>query len=112
MAEKVSVPYHASVPAVTEGTAVAFTVPGGQRFRLREVETVFPSGAAGDLQLAVYHGIRKVAPKDGVFRMSQGKQVARVEYTFISGEKVLVWYKNTHATEAKDGDLLLEGELE
>lgn len=110
--EKISVPYHVSAGPGEEKTAVAFTVPKAQKFTLYEVEAVFPPGSAGYLQAAVYHGIRKVAPKDGVFRMSQGKQVARTEYTFISDEKVLVWAKNTHDVDTLDADLLLEGELE
>lgn len=112
MGEKISVPYHVSIEPDKEATAIAYTVPGAQKFKLCEVEAVFPSGAGGNLQMAVYHGIRKVAPKNGVFRMSQGKQVARVEYTFHSGEKVLIWAKNTNVGDTLDGDILLEGDLE
>ena len=112
MTEKISVSHHVTQGPNSESTTVAFTVPGGQKFRMCEVEAAFPSGVGGYLQVAVYHGIRQVAPKDGVFKMSQGKQVARAEYIFIAGEKVMVWSKNTHSANTYDADVLLEGELE
>jgi len=112
MTEKISVSHHVTQGPNSESTTVAFTVPGGQKFRMCEVEAAFPSGVGGYLQVAVYHGIHKVAPNDGVFKMSSGKAVARTEYTFNADEKVLVWSKNTHSANTYDADVLLEGELE
>jgi len=112
MTEEISVPFHVSRGPNTEAYEVAYRVPGGQKLTLREVEVMFAGTPAGALQLAVYHGIRKVAPKDGVFKMSSGKAVARTEYTFNADEKVIVWSKNTHDVDTYDADVLLEGELE
>ena len=111
MAEKISVPFHVSRGPNTEASEEAFRVPAGQKFQLCEVEVVYTGTPAGDLQIAVYHGICKVAPKDGVFKMGSGKVVARAEYTFNSDEKVLVWSKNTHSANTYRADVLLEGEL-
>jgi len=108
----VSIPYRVSQGPASESTYDAYIVPPGRRLRLKEIEAIFPSGVGGYLQLAVYHGIRRIAPEDGAFQLDEGRAVARLRYEFISGERVKVWAKNTHATSTFSASLLMEGELE
>jgi len=108
----VSIPYRVSQGPDSESTYDVYSVPPGNRLHLNQIEAVFPSGVGGYLQLAVYHGIRKIAPENGVFQLDEGRAVARLDYYFISGEVVKVWAKNTHTTSTFSASLLLEGELE
>ena len=111
MPQKISVPFHLSRAPGTEAFETAYQVPAAKKFNLCEVEVIMTGTPAGKLQIAVYHGIRKVAPNGGVFQLGEGRTVARAEYTFNSGEKVLVWSKNTHDANTYDADVVLEGEL-
>jgi len=107
----VSIPYRVSQSPNSEATYDVYQVPPGSKLKLKEIETIFPSGVAGYLQLALYHGIKKIAPEDGVFQLDEGRVVARLDYEFISGEIVKVWAKNTHTTDTLTAFLLMEGEL-
>jgi len=108
----VSIPYRVSQGPASESTYDAYIVPPGNRLRLKEIEVAFPSGSGGYLQVAVYHGIRRIAPEDGAFQLDEGRAVARLYYEFISGERIKVWAKNTHSTATLSASLLMEGELE
>jgi len=108
----VSIPYRVSQGPASESTYDVYQIPPGQKLRLKEIEAVFPSGVGGYLQLALYHGIRKIAPEDGVFQLDEGRVVSRLDYKFGSGEVVKVWAKNTHTTSTLSASLLMEGELE
>jgi len=108
----VSIPYRVSQGPASQSIYDAYTIPPGNKLTLQEIEVIFPSGVGGYLQLAVYHGIRKIAPLDGVFQLDEGRAVARLQYQFLSGEIIKVWAKNTHTTNTLSASLLMEGELE
>jgi len=108
----VSIPYRVAQGPASEATYSIYQVPSGERLTVKELEVVFPPGTGGYLEISVYHGIRKIAPEDGVFQLDEGREVARLRYTFLSGQWIKVLAKNTHTTETKTCSLLLEGELD
>jgi hypothetical protein len=111
MPEQISVAYRISQNAASEADYIAFTVPPGKRFHITEIEAIFPSGSGGYLQLSVWHGIKQIAPYNGVWALDQGRAVARLDYMLLSGEKVIIHAKNSHETEARAATLQIEGEL-
>jgi len=111
MPEPISIPYRVLQGPASETTYKVWVVSPGKKFLLKEVEVIFPAGVDGYLELSLYHGIRKIAPQDGVWQLDEGRVVARVVYEFGSGEVVLLLAKNTHSTNTYSASLQLEGEL-
>lgn len=110
--EPISVPYVADKAPAAIGYDIAYVVPSGRRFKLKEVEVHFPSGTARELELAIYHGIKQVAPEKEVWRGDDLRFRAICDYEFISGEKVLVYFKNISTVARRGGHLNLIGVLE
>jgi len=111
MPQPISIPYRVSQGPASEATYEVWKVPPGQKFHLEEIEVIFPSGVGGYLELSLYHGIRKIAPEDGVWQLDEGRAVARVSYELSSGEGILLKAKNTHTTSTYSATLQIEGEL-
>jgi len=111
MPQPISIPYRVLQGPNSEATYKVWGVSPGKKFLLKEVEVIFPSGVDGYLELSLYHGIRKIAPENGVWQLDEGRVVARVVYEFGSGEGVLLLAKNTHSTNTYSASLQLEGEL-
>jgi len=111
MSQPISIPYRVSQGPNSEATYKVWEVPPGQKFFMKEIEVIFPSGVGGYLELSLYHGIRKIAPENGVWQLDEGRAVARVSYELSSGEGILLKAKNTHTTNSYSATLQIEGEL-
>jgi len=108
---KISVAYKLTATAATEADYTIYTVPGGKRIKLGTFNVTFPIGTDGYLEISFYRGLEKIVPTEGVLvgeGMAYG--VEEVE-EYISGEKIIMHYKNTHPSAAKYAYILLEGEL-
>jgi len=111
MPERVSIPYHATIPAGASGEVAIYKVPGGRSLRTLTTTIYFPLGQYGELHLSLYQGIRKLLP---TVRDYTGENMAIADYTpavWTTGETIILQYKNDNTTEVREGYITIEAEL-
>jgi len=64
------------------------------------------------LLLALYHGIRQVAPIEGKWRGDGFAVTDHTQYKWLSGEPVLLYYKNLNTTTVRKAQITVTGILE
>ena len=65
---------------------------------IRRARFDFPDGGLDDVQLALYYGDMKVAPKSGTWQPTSGTLDERLEAHYFLGDEVLLWWKNVNST--------------
>jgi len=108
----VSIPYHLTADPGAEGDVTLYTVPSARTLTITQIQIHFPSGTAGELELSFYRGIEVVAPTTRVYTGDDVLWRFNVNIVFGSGSEVVLHYKNTNTTTAREAYLLLIGELE
>ena len=111
MPKKVSVPYHVTAAGGATDTVSIFRVPSARKLKVNKVTVAFPTGTYGELEVALYFGIRRVFPQGRNItgdNMSFGKDV---DLTWFTGDNVLLYYKNNNATQTREAYVDLEGVL-
>ena len=108
---KVTIAYELTAPAGTEGRVVAYTVPGGETFRLEKLILWTTSGTEGSLSLAVMRGERQIIPLYGYIKPTD--QILTIEcYEYFEEEsKIVIYYNNEDTTNDHKAWLLLWGEM-
>jgi len=112
MEKKVSIPYHLTAGPGAEGFETIYTVLGGKRLKVTLVHIAFPIDTTGKLGVALYYGLRKVYPKDGLIRGDNMTWVDEVKLEWGSGDPVKLYYKNDDTATSKEAYVKLEGILE
>jgi len=112
MAEPISIPYYLSAPGGAEGEATLYQVQDGKRFNLKRSEFFFPVGTYFELELTIRHGIVQVLPFNGSYKGDNMAFADLKPYTFMGGEKVNLYYKNTNPTQTREAFIIIHGELE
>jgi len=107
--ERRSIHYYIEAAAGAEDRVTIWTVTAGRKFKLERVQIFFPVGTNFELEVAIYRSEEKVKPTDGVYKGDGNVFVDQTEIWFGTGEKIILWYKNLHATEVRKGSVLLEG---
>ena len=112
MGKKVSISYFLSADGGAEGDVVLYEVEAAKRFVTKSVYIAYPPATYFELELAIFRGIKQIAPYTGVY---QGDANV-IEDEFIedisSAEHVILHYKNNNATEVREAFVLVRGELE
>jgi len=109
---RITVTYHLEASPAAEGYETIYTIPKGRIFQLEKSEVDFPSGAAFELLLALNHGIHQVAPVEGKWRGDGFAVTDQTRYKWLSGEPILLYYKNLNTTTARKAQITLTGQLE
>jgi len=109
MEEEVSIPYHLTASAGESGFKTLYTVLGGKRLNIKKVTVAFPAGTYGELEVALYYGLRKVWPKDGYLTGDNMSFKKSVDLWWHSEDPVLLYYNNRNTTEARECYVNLEG---
>jgi len=107
--EKKSIAHFIDAAAATEDTEPAYTVGAGKQFILESVAVHFGAWNVFDLAVRIYRGLEAVMPAVGAYRASPGVVNDTGAVTFGSGDEILVWYQNSHATEARQALVLITG---
>jgi len=111
MGEPKGVSYFVKSTAVEEKFVDIWTVPGGKKFYAKRIHVHFPSGTGGELYVALYYGLRKIAPATSYYNGDDARFVDEIDVTYHSGDPVKLWYKNTAAA-TRTANVKIEGELE
>jgi len=111
MKELKGVSYFIKSTVVEEKFVNVWTVPGGKRFHAKVIRVEFPSGTGGELRVALYYGLRKVAPATPYYSGDDARFEDEIDVTYHSGDPVKLWYKNTVAA-TRTANVKIEGELE
>jgi len=90
-------------------TEVAYTVSAGKRFVLEQVAVHFGNASNFDLAVRVNRGLEPVKPTHGTYRAGSGTVRDKNQVIFSSGDEILVYYQNSHATEARKALVLITG---
>jgi len=107
----ISIPVFLSVDPAASGFYDAYEVQGAYRFKLKEISIDFPSGTNGELELSLYHGRMKVAPRVRVWKGDDARIREAVEFEYGSKEVVRFYYENKSTTDVRKATIVLEGEL-
>jgi len=105
------VSYFIKSTVVEEKFVDVWTVPGGKRFRARRILVHFPSGTGGELRVALYYGLRKVAPATAYYNGDDARFEDEIDVLYHSGDPVRLWYENTVAA-TRTANVKVEGFLE
>jgi len=112
MGKKISIPYYLSADGGSEGDIVLYEVEAAKRFVTKSVYIAFPPATYFELELAIFRGIKQIAPYTGTYRGDANV----IEDEFIedisSAERVILHYKNNNTTEVREAFILVRGELE
>jgi len=111
MPERISIPYHAEISPGDEGTVSIYQVPGARKLRIIRTNIHFPKDQAGELHLALYHGIRKVLPTVRDYTGDDTRLTDNTPAEWGPGDEVLLWYKNDNDVYSRESYITLEGEL-
>lgn len=95
----------------TESDVTIYTIPLGQVFSLEKVQVLFGSGVDFDLEISIYHGIMKVVPREGVIVGPSGRIPLECEWTWQSGDRIILHYKNSNQTTDFKYSVYLIGDL-
>ena len=104
--------YHLSAAAGEDTEAVIGTVQSGVHFETRRMEINMGADTAFDLYLQLRAGKIPFLPEEGWLRGSSVKHVSQNKRKIGPNTPIIVRYKNTHATEARTAEILIEGEEE
>ena len=110
MAKKTSATKKITAAASAEADVVSYTVPAAEKFKAESVYVSFPAGTYFELELTIKRGIKQIAPENGVY--VGDAQVIEDEFfeDMSSGERVVVHYKNTNATQQREAFVIVRGE--
>jgi len=111
MGEPKGISYFLKSTTTEEKFVDIYTVPGGKRFHAKVIRVEFPSGTGGELQVALYYGLRKVAPATPYYNGDDARFEDCIDVLYHSGDPVRLWYKNTVAALRK-ANVKVEGILE
>ncbi len=81
-----------------------------QHVRLRKIQVSFPQGAAGELEVAVLYGNRRIAPTEGTISGDGSTFTFEVDIPYHKGSSIKIYYKNSNTTEQKRAYFLFAGE--
>ena len=112
MPGKVSVPYHVIAAGGAAATVSIFRVPSARKLKVNKVTVAFPVGTYGELEVALYFGIRRVFPQGRNITGDNMSFEKDVNLTWFSGDHVLLYYKNNNATQTREAYVNLEGVFE
>ena len=76
-----------------------------------QVNVTFPAACDYKLEVALYRGIKKVLPTEGVYAGDDTRVVDETPAVWGSDEHVILYFKNTDTANDHDCDILIEGEL-
>jgi len=111
VSEKVTISYHLVAGPGAEGEVSIYSVPPGQVLSLRAAQVAFPAGTYGELHIRLLYGNLKVWPATDHVSGDNVLVRKEVDVKYFSGDRVLIWYRNTNATETRDAFISLEGVL-
>lgn len=111
MQQEAHIVYKLEAEAGEEKDVEIYTTPKGWDFETVKISVAFDPATDYDLEISIFDGIRQVAPTQGVF---VGKAMAfntTREIKFEEGSKIILHYKNTHATSARKAIIEILGFL-
>ena len=111
MGKPVSIPYFLSAAGGAEGTVAIYTVPGGKTLTITKAGIAFPVGTYFELELALRYGDMQVLPEGATLKGDNMMWEKNCELKWFSGDDVILYYKNLNATEIREANLNLDGEL-
>lgn len=111
MNQEVHIVYHLAAAGGAEADYTLYTTPKGWDFETSCINVVFDSAVDYELEISFYDGIKKVAPTDGVFIGDGMAFEADRKIKFEEGSKIILHYKNTHATEVRNAVIQIVGTL-
>ena len=103
---------HISAAALADTEAVIGTVQSGVHFTTKRIEININTDAAYDLFLQIRAGKIPFVPETGWLRGSSVKHVSQTKRKIGPNTPIIARYKNTHATEARTAEILIDGEEE
>jgi len=106
----VSIPYYLTKSAIGSGFETIMTVPPFKRIKIRKIIVQFPSGTGGELRVALYYGLMKVAPETDYYAGDDARFEDEIDVTYYSGDPIRIWWELTVAV-ARKANIKLEGEL-
>ena len=95
MGKIISIVNSLTVAAGTSNTISVYRPVGGKKAVVRKVKVYFPVGTENMLQVAIYHGIAQVIPKQGVISGDGCWVEVEADEEYISDEEIKLWYNNT-----------------
>jgi len=108
---RVAIPVYVEADPLKEGYKTIYTVPPGATLTVERVVVHFPSGTGGELLVAFYYGQTRVFPEGEGYRGDGTRLEDEVSAVWISGEDVVVWFRNLSSTDVRRAYGKLEGEL-
>ena len=103
---------HVSAAALDDTEAIIGTVQSGVHFTTKRVEININTDAAYDLFIQIRAGKIPFVPETGWLRGNKTKHVSQIRRKIGPNTPIMVRYKNTHATEARTAEILIDGEEE
>ena len=103
---------HVSAAALDDTEAIIGTVPSGVHFTTKRVEINMGADTAFDLFIQIRAGKIPFVPETGWLRGSSVKHVSQTKRKIGPNTPIIARYKNTHATEARTAEILIDGEEE
>ncbi|RLC85619.1 MAG: hypothetical protein DRJ03_11115 [Chloroflexi bacterium] len=86
-----------TVTAGTSGKISLGKLPIGYVYRVKRVEVHIQSGAAGNLEIALYVGDTKIIPDTGFFTSDLAKNISMAQKDLPEGAELFIWRNNKDA---------------
>ena len=106
------VTYLLTAPAGTKGFVEVFEVPPARRFHVQKVKVHFLTSTGGQLGVALYYGNAQIIPRQGLIRGDSAKVELDADFTYVSGDKIILYYQNDDTSNDHKAFIVIEGELE
>ena len=103
---------HVSAAALDDTEAVIGTVQSGVHFTTKRVEINMGVDADFSLFIQIRAGKIPFVPETGWLRGNNTKHVSQTKRKIGPNTLLIARYKNTHATEARTAEILIDGEEE
>jgi hypothetical protein len=100
-----------SVDPNTSTYVTVYTVPPGQRLKLKKIQIWFPVGTYSELQVKILWGWTSLAPLDGYFTGDELLIEKDVEAEYGSQSNVVAYLRNLNTANKRECTITLLGEL-
>jgi len=106
--EPISIVDFAVIGAGESGFRDIYKVQPGKVIKCYRIQIRYPSGTNGDLRLALYYGLLKVAPRTPYWFGNDIKITENLDQKYYSGDQVRIWFENVNTTASREYSLVIE----